>query len=106
MVAVDQLISTLKNVTTNRAAASSASERKTSLNRQAERVAILAQAVRLQSTTSVVRSAEDGDSKSGGGVGVKKTSASCFCWSDGVLVGAMERGDWLLLDGANLCSSR
>ena len=34
------------------------------------------------------------------------SAASCFRWSDGVLVEALERGDWVVLDGANLCSAR
>ncbi|CAM9114855.1 unnamed protein product [Choristocarpus tenellus] len=38
------------------------------------------------------------------GHGVGRSSPS-FQWCDGVLVNALERGEWLLLDGANLCSS-
>lgn len=34
------------------------------------------------------------------------SAASCFKWSDGILVEALERGDWLVLDAANLCSPR
>lgn len=35
-----------------------------------------------------------------------KRSGSCFRWNDGLLVKALERGDWMLLDGANLCPAR
>ena len=31
-------------------------------------------------------------------------STGCFEWVDGALVEAMEKGDWLLLDHANLCN--
>ena len=28
----------------------------------------------------------------------------CFEWMDGILVQALERGDWLVLDNVNLCN--
>ena len=79
-----------------------------------DRAVALAETVRRQMVAhpdASRKSADgDGDGDGGaGGVGVgagKKTPASCFCWSDGVLVEALERGDWVVLDGANLCSAR
>lgn len=35
---------------------------------------------------------------------LKQTSSVRFEWFDGLLVKAVERGDWLILDNANLCS--
>lgn len=67
-----------------------------------EQAAALAGALREQ-----VTAAEDTIDGSGDGACGKRSSpASCFCWSDGVLVEAVERGDWVVLDGANLCSAR
>lgn len=36
----------------------------------------------------------------------KKSPGSCFRWNDGILVEALERGDWMLMDAANLCPAR
>lgn len=81
-----------------------------SLNRQLKRIFRLVEVVRRQSITNASRSAADGvatESCGGAGAGAAgKQAASCFSWSDGVLVEALERGDWIVLDGANLCSAR
>jgi len=34
-----------------------------------------------------------------------ETVRGCFEWIDGLLITAIERGDWILLDNVNLCSS-
>ncbi|GMG16964.1 unnamed protein product [Phytophthora fragariaefolia] len=34
-----------------------------------------------------------------------KSIASCFEWVDGTLIQAMEKGEWVLLDNVNFCSS-
>lgn len=121
MVAVDHLLATLMSVTpaasassTRSAAAVSSSTTApevTSLRRQAVRAAGLAETVRRQTIAIAdgARQPADGESEagsSGGGGGRKKATGSCFSWSDGVLVEALERGDWVVLDGANLCSAR
>lgn len=63
---------------------------------------VLAETVRRQSLTGASRSSSE-ETDSGG---QRSSSASCFRWRDGILVEALERGDWVLLDGANLCSAR
>lgn len=122
MVAVDHLLATLKTATSASlgpasapapttsgvAAATTAAPDAMSLRREVDRAAALAETVRRQTIAHGSRKAADGDGEaggSGGGSG-KKKPASCFCWSDGVLVEALERGDWVVLDGANLCSAR
>lgn len=36
---------------------------------------------------------------------VESSRSGCFTWVDGALVKAMEQGNWILLDHANLCNS-
>ncbi|KAL8000860.1 putative AAA+ ATPase domain, midasin, P-loop containing nucleoside triphosphate hydrolase [Plasmopara halstedii] len=38
-------------------------------------------------------------------LGKSNAIASCFDWVDGMLIKAMEKGDWVLLDNVNFCSS-
>lgn len=65
------------------------------------RAKALVRSVRVATVTKASLSVNDNEQ------GKKKHSpASCFRWSDGVLVEALERGDWIVLDGANLCSAR
>lgn len=119
MVAVDYLLATLTSLasalpasasssSSGAAVATTAEPDAVSLRRQIDRAAALAETVRRQPFAAGLRNAADGDTEAGGGGGGagKKTPASCFCWSDGVLVEALERGDWVVLDGANLCSAR
>lgn len=104
MVAVDHLLYSFKAVFEN-LPPSVSDERKISLNCDLEQAESLSEAVRRQIAFPVspfTPHAGSNDSDCGD----NKQSASCFCWSDGVLVKALERGDWVVLDGANLCSAR
>ncbi|TDH69545.1 hypothetical protein CCR75_002271 [Bremia lactucae] len=38
-------------------------------------------------------------------LGNSNSIASCFEWVDGILIQAMEKGEWVLLDNVNFCSS-
>ncbi|CAN0118281.1 unnamed protein product, partial [Ectocarpus fasciculatus] len=79
-----------------------------SLERRLEVAVAFSNAVRQQTLTdaAVSAAADGGTDGPGDGAGSRQSSpASCFRWSDGVLVQALERGDWIVLDGANLCSA-
>lgn len=126
MVAVDHLISAVKTAinslpseqgeTNTRGLSEIASRQKLAaeatggsirmLRRKASQAAALAEAVRRQLGRLAVDVADSGELAGGQGAGKKGSSASFFRWSDGVLVEALERGDWIVLDGANLCSAR
>ncbi|KAJ2781638.1 AAA ATPase midasin [Coemansia javaensis] len=53
----------------------------------------------------VAREADDAALAAGAAALARLQSAGRFEWVDGVLVEALERGHWLLLDRANLCSA-
>lgn len=37
---------------------------------------------------------------------LERAGGSCFKWTDGILVEALQRGDWIVFESANLCSAR
>lgn len=123
MVTVDHLIATVKTAidglqtkrqTTDSSGLSKAAgstptaarDRFIRLRQKLKRSTALAKTVRLQVARLPVNVDDSKDAADGRGPSKKESPASCFRWSDGVLVEALERGDWVVLDGANLCSAR
>lgn len=119
LVAVDHLLSTVQSAAevilpshheSSLASAKSSTDattptnratRRCSLEKLLDRARVLVNSVRLATVSEASQSAEKDDPRR-----KRQSPASCFRWSDGVLVEALERGDWIVLDGANLCSAR
>lgn len=79
-----------------------ACDRLHSLQNAVGRVRELAERLRTQSApTHNVASDSTGDGETS-----TSSLSSSFLWKDGALVEALERGDWIVLDAANVCSAR